>query len=197
MAHWRQRQAGLGRTEARLLSSAVRDWQASTRRGIVNLGRGLSPLRRDRQAGVTLVEVLVVLVLVGVMAGVIGLGIGGANRGVGIDREVQLLTARLNRAADEAVLTGVPAVFVWTGTGYRFALLQDQVWVAHPVAILGTAHDLDRGVAFQGDAARGGQFVILSSLRPLDGAALRLPLAADKGVVFDGLTARAFGDGDL
>jgi general secretion pathway protein H len=155
---------------------------------------------RARQAGVTLVEVLVVLVLIGVMAGVVGLGLGQANRSGGLERDVQLLIARLNRAADEAVLTGLPVAFVWTRTDYAFLALQDQGWVPHPVAILGSPHELDRGTSFVGEAAVGGGLVIPASLSPATGAALRWEMGAGQDatqiIVFDGMTARAVEAGD-
>lgn len=146
---------------------------------------------RQSQAGVTLVEVLVVLVLIGVMAGVVGLSLGPTDRGNAAGREAQLLTTRLNRAADEAVLTGDPMAMVWTETAYKFLSLQGGVWVAHPVVILGTAHELEDGIQFSDDLATGGQFVVLASLHPVNGATLELGLGDQgSGVIFDGATAR-------
>lgn len=152
------------------------------------------PVVRNAQAGVTLIEVLVVLVLIGIMAGVVGLSIGSANRGDGAGREAQLLTARLNRAADEIVLTDAPVAFVWTERDYRFLALQDGTWVAHPIAVLGTAHEIEGDLRFLGEAADGGRFVVLASLLPAEGRPLMLSLGANEAqaqsVVFDGASAR-------
>ena len=63
-----------------------------------------TPARRQ-DAGVTLVEVLVVLVLVGIMAGIVGLSIGTGSRGDIAKQEADLLVDRLNRAADDVILT--------------------------------------------------------------------------------------------
>jgi general secretion pathway protein H len=151
------------------------------------------PVTRRAQAGVTLVEVLVVLVLIGVMTAVVGLSLGPSNRGSAAGREAQLLTTRLNRAADEAVLTGAPVALVWTDAAYKFLTLKDDIWIPHPIAVLGTPHALDGGLHFGGDLAGGGQFVVLASLRPAQGAALELTLgdgAQVQTVVFDGATAQ-------
>ena len=147
---------------------------------------------RPAQAGVTLVEVLVVLVLIGIMAAVVGLSLGPADRGSAAGREAQLLTTRLNRAADEALLTGAPVALVWTDAAYTFLTLKDDIWAAHPIAVLGTPHPLDSRLRFGGDLAGGGQFVVLASLRPAKGAALELTLgdgAQMQTVVFDGADA--------
>ena len=149
------------------------------------------PMVRSSQAGVTLVEVLVVLVLIGVMAGVVGLSLGPANRGSTGAQEAQLLTARLNRAADEAVLSGSPVALIWTEVTYRFVVLDNAAWVAHPIAVLGTPHELSKGLRFSGEA--GGHFVVLASLRPAGGAALELTLddrVRAQSVVFDGAIAQ-------
>lgn len=151
------------------------------------------PVVRSSQAGVTLVEVLVVLVLIGVMAGVVGLSLGPANRGSASAQEAQLLTARLNRAADEAVLSGSPVALIWTEVTYRFVVLDNAAWVAHPIAVLGTPHELGNGLRFSGEAAAGGHFVVLASLRPAGGAALELTLddrVRAQSVVFDGAIAQ-------
>ncbi len=154
---------------------------------------------RHRQAGVTLVEVLVVLVLVGVMAGAVGLSLGPADRGGGVAREAQLLVARLNRAADEVMITGQPMALVWTQDDYRFLALQDASWVPHPVDLLGAQHDLAAGAQFQQATSAAGSYVVLASLRPALGLPLTLSVGtsetAVQSIVFDGVTARLLNQG--
>ncbi len=50
--------------------------------------------RRMHRSGMTLVEILVVLAIVGVMAGVVTLGVGAADRGMGVETEANRLADR-------------------------------------------------------------------------------------------------------
>ena len=76
--------------------------------------------RRHGEAGVSLVEVLVVLAIIGVMAGVGVLGLGAADRGARAEAEARRLADRLQLAADEVLVTGTPHALVWDAEGYRF-----------------------------------------------------------------------------
>ena len=57
----------------------------------------------------TLVEMLVVLAVVGVSAGVVVLGLGSLRRGDGAQAEANRLADRLKLAADEVLVSGNPA----------------------------------------------------------------------------------------
>ncbi len=155
-------------------------------------------MRRGRSstAGVTLVEMLVVLVLVGILASAVALSVGGARRGAGAEPQAQLLAARLQRAADEAVLTGRAVALIWTGNSYRFMELDGDRWAPHQVVALGREQKLDGGLAFLGAAVRGGSWVLDADLRPRDGRALTLPIGPAGSFVsdavrvsFDGVSA--------
>ncbi|WP_392337469.1 prepilin-type N-terminal cleavage/methylation domain-containing protein [Loktanella salsilacus] len=148
---------------------------------------------RSRDAGVTLVEVLVVLVLVGIMAGAIGLSLGPADRGDAANREATLLIARLNRAADEALLTGAATAFVWGDGTYRFEVRQiDGSWGPHPIELLGTPHQVGI-INFSGDGGSDGRYVVDGDLLPATMATLRLTMrsanGSDEVVSFDGVNA--------
>lgn len=148
--------------------------------------------RRRAESGVTLVEILVVLVIVALAAGAVGLAIGPATRTGGVDQAAELLAARLNRAADEVILTGQPMAFVWTAQMYRFEMLQDNGWVPHPVPILGKAQDLDGAVRLTAEPPDGA-FVVQAASWPASGTALSVTLeqgSAARTVIFDGLSAR-------
>ena len=54
--------------------------------------------RRDPQAGVTLVEVLIVLTLVGILGGLASLSIGSMRSGPNLDRIAQMLATRMTLA---------------------------------------------------------------------------------------------------
>ena len=78
---------------------------------------------RDPQAGLTLIEVLVVLAIVGVMAGVTVLGLGALDRGARAEAEAMRLADRLQLASDAALTSGAPLALVWDAGGYRFDAL--------------------------------------------------------------------------
>lgn len=148
---------------------------------------------RRADAGVTLVEVLVVLVLIGVMASAVGLSLGPADRGDSLDRETDLLLARLNRASDEVLLSGVPTAFVWGPDGYHFEIPGSDGWVPHPVALLGEIHALSRAVDVGDTGYTEGRFIVTADLLPQGGAPLDLILrdgaAARVAITFDGVNA--------
>ena len=68
----------------------------------------------------TLVEMLVVLAVVGVSAGVVVLGLGSLRRGDGAQAEANRLADRLKLAADEVLVSGRPMAIAWTPGAYRF-----------------------------------------------------------------------------
>jgi general secretion pathway protein H len=141
-------------------------------------------------AGVTLVEVLVVLALIGILAGVVGLSFGSGPRGDVAGQEADLLVARLNRAADEVILTGVPLGFVWAAEGYRFDLYDGDRWQAHDLPILAAPHLFDGGTRIA-DAA--GSLVLSRDMDLGVSGPLTLELLSGAGAAevirFDGLNA--------
>ncbi len=68
----------------------------------------------------TLVEILVVLSIVGVMAGVVVLGVGAGDRGMGVESEANRLADRLRLAADDVLVTRRPLMLVFDPEGYQF-----------------------------------------------------------------------------
>ncbi len=135
-----------------------------------------------------------VLVLVGVMAGAIGLTLGGGGQGAAAEREARVLAARLTRAADEALLTGSPMAVIWTEAEYRLLRLDGIDWVAFDVPLLADAYTLPRGLRLQASGDTQSPFTVDASLMPVSGTSLQLALLGDGGdaarVIFDGVTAR-------
>jgi len=72
-----------------------------------------------RRAGLTLVEVLVVVLLIGLMAALVSVNLGRGDREA-VREEAARLAASLQQAQDEALLTG--ATLAWRGeaTGYGY-----------------------------------------------------------------------------
>ncbi len=145
---------------------------------------------RQQDAGVTLVEILVVLVLVGIMSGVVGLSLGGNRQASTAGQEADLLVARLNRAADEAILTGEPFSFVWAQQTYKFMVQGENSWVPHPLPLLSTPHLLPDIVQI---STAPGAVIISDQMLPDTGTALLLELATRGSnfevVTFDGINA--------
>jgi len=164
--------------------------------------------KRCNDAGLTLIETLVVLVIVGVMASVIGLSVSGGNRSVAaIDREATLLSVRLERASNSALVNGTPAGFIWDADGYGFVNFQDGAWATHPDDVLGVPHRLDQGVVLTVDGQRQGQYLMRSDMLPSEkepetGQFVAMQVAVTGGsdaVVFrfNGVSATRFDSADL
>ena len=81
---------------------------------------------RCRQAGFTLVELLVVLVLIGLAAGAVLLTLPPARDD--LDHAATRLAARLHWAADHAVLAGEPVGLILGPQGYRFVRYRLGQW---------------------------------------------------------------------
>lgn len=150
-------------------------------------------IKRDAQAGVTLVEILVVLALLGIMTGAVALSVGGIGRGNSAVQEAELLVARLNRAADEVVLTAVPMRFRWSENSYQFEISQDgDIWLPHPISILAEDHQLPAGLRFSGDTTMNA-VTVDANLIPDPRKLLSLRMSSDGGgiteVTFDGVNA--------
>lgn len=75
----------------------------------------------SRDAGMTLVEMLIVLAIVGVAAGGVTLGIGAATRAPSVESEARRFATRLEAAADDAMLGDRMVALTVDAGGYGFA----------------------------------------------------------------------------
>lgn len=82
------------------------------------------------ETGMTLVEMLVVLAIIGVMAGVTVLGMGSAARGANVESEARRLADRLQLAADEAMVSDRGVALAWDARGYGFLAKGEGGWQA-------------------------------------------------------------------
>jgi general secretion pathway protein H len=137
-----------------------------------------------RREGMTLVELLVVLAIVGVSAGVVVLGLGSLRRGYGAQTEANRLADRLKLAADEVLVSGRPMAIAWTPGAYRFE------GAGTPSAALAEPHRLSDGVRLAGPDGAASALIDPDSAAPPVTFVLR---QEDGGwsVRFDGLNAVA------
>ena len=154
---------------------------------------------RDGEAGLTLVEVLVVLAIVGVMTGVTMLGGGLLDRGARAEAEAMRLAQRLQLAADTAMATEVPHALVWDAEGYGFVGWDAGAgaWQASADARLGARHALPGALRLDGGAQGGAEAgapapIVIAADLAAPPVALRV---VGPGTVwrvdFDGFAARA------
>ncbi|MBX9574928.1 MAG: GspH/FimT family pseudopilin [Caulobacteraceae bacterium] len=107
---------------------------------------GLGDQRRRTRAGLTLVEVLVVLAVIGVVAAMVVLGV--RTDGDPARVEANRFADRLRLAADEALIAGRPVTLAMDPRGYGFE------GDAHADDDWGARHDLPREVRFWAPQAR-------------------------------------------
>ncbi|NIJ23109.1 prepilin-type N-terminal cleavage/methylation domain-containing protein [Sphingomonas japonica] len=142
------------------------------------------PLRR--QAGFTLVEMLIVLAIIGVAAGAVTLGIGSATRAPSAESEARRLSQRLQAAADDAMLGDRMIAFMADEGGYGFAQRAGAGW------------QVMAGEAMGYHRLPGGMVMTLDQRPPVvmgvEGVARPMLAAIEAGeqrwlVRYDGLTA--------
>lgn len=110
-------------------------------------------MKRGRRSGMTLIEVLVTLGVLGVMATMVVLGLGSSGQPMTAQAEANGLAERLGFAADEVLVTRRPIALAWDSRGYAF-MTRDSGgdWIADSHPALGKRHDLPRGLALTADA---------------------------------------------
>ncbi len=141
-----------------------------------------------RERGLTLIEMLIVLAIIGVAAGAVSLGIGSVTRAPNVETEARRLATQLQAAADDAMLGDHMIAFTVEEHGYGFADYGSDGLVART------------GEAFGFHQLPGGIVMTLNVKPPVvlgvDGAGQPLLATIESGdqrwrVTFDGLTATA------
>jgi type II secretion system protein H len=94
-------------------------------------GNSTEPRTRHRQCGFTLVEILVVIVLIGVIAGSALLSVGLVGAAPLVRKEAQRLADVSARAADFALFRSLPTALQVTRSGYRVVVRREGGWRAY------------------------------------------------------------------
>ena len=89
------------------------------------------PVRHDRHAGFTLLELLVVLVIVGIALGVISFNAMPSSQQA-LQNEAQRIALLLQLARDEAIVRDRVIAFEVDGEGYRFLQREERIWQPLP-----------------------------------------------------------------
>ena len=103
--------------------------------------------KRQGQAGVTLIEMLVVLTVIGAAAGASMLGISAASQSGRAEQEAVRLGRHLALTVDESLISGGQFAVVWDRSGYRIDRWSrsERGWVT-PAAAFAQRHDLPPAV---------------------------------------------------
>lgn len=144
---------------------------------------------RPSQAGMTLIEMLIVLAIIGVAAGAVTLGIGAATRKPSVEAEARRLATRLQAAADDAMLGDRLVAFTAQPHGYGFATVIPGGKLAARTDDAFAPHTLPAGITLTLDTPPP---VVLG----VDGSGKPMAATIDNGsqrwlVRYDGLTATA------
>ena len=138
--------------------------------------------------GMTLVEMLVVLAIIGVAAGAVTLGIGSATRAPSVESEARRFATQLQAAADDAMLGDRMVALTVDGGSYAFATVTSEGMIPKGAPRV-AAHPLPTGMEMTLSAAP--PFIL-----GIDGAAKPLVATLASGdqrwvVRYDGLTTSA------
>lgn len=148
---------------------------------------------RRADAGVTMIEILVVLTLIAISAGIVSYALPSAAPTRTVQQEATLLAARLNLAAERSLMNGRHYMLDWHSDGYRFQEWENGAWKPVNGAPLAQRHDLARGATLSGaDSVSSGTFHIAPDLLPDKDGIKELWLGKGtvrRAVVFDGATA--------
>ena len=156
------------------------------------LARPARVKRRDSQAGLTLIETLIVIAVIGVATATAMMGLNGSDRGDRAEAEAVRLAQHLSLAVDEALVSGMPLQLLWDERGYAFVQWTGggAEWQPAAVPMLAARHDL-RPPLSMAVSGTGDALMIAASgsglARHIDFHGIGLPWRVE----FDGFSALA------
>lgn len=113
------------------------------------------------EAGFTLLEMLVVVVIIGIVLSFSVLSLGGDRRGEELDREARQFTELLRLAAEQTVLSGEEWGVQISADSYRFLVYSDAGWVLQEEDPLFRERTLTQGAEL--DVELEGREVVLGA----------------------------------
>ncbi len=107
-------------------------------------------MTRHGQSGVTLIEMMIVLAVIGVATGAATLGLGALARDDAVEQQARRMATVIGLAVDDALISGQTRMLTWDAQGYRVGDGAAQVLV-QPVT-LARADGRADAVALSADA---------------------------------------------
>ncbi len=150
--------------------------------------------QRFTDSGVTMIEMLVVLSVIAVSAGIVALALPGTGPSRTLIQEASFLAARLNLAAERSLTEGRNFRMDWSAEGYRFDEWTSEGWQKAIAPPLSEDYSLNHGaILSDADEARRGSVTVTPDMLLPDTRHLELRLRIGNVVqivTFDGMVAR-------
>lgn len=100
------------------------------------------PIGRDTQSGLTLIEMLIVMVIIGISSTAAVLGVSMVGRDRRVEDEAGRLATHLQMAVDEGLVSRQRLALFWTEHGYSIKRWTVDGWQAAQTHRLVSGHDL-------------------------------------------------------
>ena len=146
---------------------------------------------RQGQSGLTLIEMLIVLVIIGIATSAAVLAVGSVSRDRQVETEAARLVSQLTLAVDEGLVGKTKLALIWTERAYEVRRWTEDGWLSAATPLLSQRHELAGDVVLRrADGSADPVEVAEDGL----GAPVTLELTGSGPawrVAFDGFSAKA------